>query len=112
MIVGIALLAVFGPGSVPGVFSLAAIWSISFGALPPLVHARMLHAASLRLRDTAAAWTTIAFNLAIGGGALLGGVLLDRFGVQALPWTAVALVLLGALFVLATDRRRIAIHPG
>ncbi len=110
--VGISLLALLAPGSPPAVFILAAIWSLAFGGLPPLMHARMLHSASLRLRDTAAAWTTIAFNLAIGGGAFLGGVLLDQVGIRVLPWVGVALVLAGIAFVLVTDRRRIAIHPG
>jgi predicted MFS family arabinose efflux permease len=110
--VGLILLAAFGPGSLPAVFVFAAIWSVAFGAFPPLMHARMLHSASLRLRDTAAAWTTIAFNLAIGGGAFVGGVLLDHFGIRVLPWAGVVIVLAGFVFVLVTDRRRIAIHPG
>ena len=110
--VGLILLASFGPGSLRAVFVFAAIWSVAFGAFPSLLHARMLHSASLRLRDTAAAWTTIAFNLAIGGGALVGGVLLDHFGIRVLPWAGVVIVLAGFVFVLLTDRRRIAIHPG
>ncbi len=68
----------------------------------------MLQSASLRLRDTASAWLTISFNIAIGGGALLGGALLDGLGIAVLPSPMVALLVVGLVFVLATDRARLA----
>jgi predicted MFS family arabinose efflux permease len=88
-----------------------AIWSVAFGGIPSLLQSRMMHSVSSPLRDTASAWVTISFNLAIGGGALLGGVLLDHLGIRVLPWTEVALVLAGIGFILATDRRRVGLHP-
>jgi DHA1 family inner membrane transport protein len=87
-------------------------WSIAFGGAPVLIQTRMLHSTSLRLRDAASAWTTISFNIAIGGGALIGGLELDRWGLAALPWGEVVLVSLGVVWILATDRRRIALQPG
>lgn len=86
-------------------------WSIFFGGIPALMHARVLHSASERIRDIAAAMLTTAFNLAIGGGALLGGILLDAYGIEVLPWAAAAIVLVSLAFILATDKRRIAAHP-
>ncbi len=83
-------------------------WSIGFGGIPSLLQTRMMHGVSLRLRDTAAAWTTIAFNIAIGGGALIGGLELDHLGVQALPWGMAVLVGLTVVLVIITDRR--ALH--
>jgi predicted MFS family arabinose efflux permease len=71
----------------------------------------MMHSVSFRLRDTASAWVTISFNTAIGGGALLGGVLLDRLGIRVLPWAEAALILAGIAFILLTDRRRVSLHP-
>jgi predicted MFS family arabinose efflux permease len=106
----VAALAVFGPGSTPAVVAGLVAWSICFGGLPSLFQTRMLHAASLRMRDTASAWLTIAFNLAIGLGALVGGGLLDRFGIAILPFAEVAFIALALVFVLSTDRRRIAAH--
>ena len=106
------MLALFAAGSPAATVAGMLVWSIAFGGLPSLLQTRMLHSSSLRVRDTASAWTTISFNVAIGGGALFGGALLDGFGIQVLPWAAVALVLVGVAFVLATDRRRIALHPG
>jgi predicted MFS family arabinose efflux permease len=74
------------------------------------MHTRVLHSASERIRDLAAAWLTTAFNVAIGGGALLGGVLLDHFGIAVLPWIASAIIAAALAFVLASDRARLAVH--
>jgi predicted MFS family arabinose efflux permease len=107
-VVGLALVAPDAPVRV--VIGLA-ILSVAFGGIPSLLQSRMMHSVSARLRDTASAWVTISFNLAIGGGALLGGVLLDRLGIQVLPWAEGALVLAAIVFILATDRRRVSLHP-
>jgi len=99
-------------GTSPGTVIAGMIaWSIFFGGVPALMHARVLHSASERIRDIAAAMLTTAFNLAIGGGALLGGLLLDAYGLEVLPWAAAAIVLVSLAFILATDKRRIAAHP-
>ncbi len=110
---GVALsilaLAAFGTSAVPIVIGMV-IWSIFFGGVPALMHSRVLHSASERIRDLAAAWLTTAFNLAIGGGALIGGFLLDGFGIRVLPWIAAAVIAGGLAFVVATDRARMAAH--
>ncbi|TXK19277.1 MFS transporter [Homoserinibacter sp. GY 40078] len=106
----VLFLAAFGTEVLPVVIGMA-VWSASFGGVPALMHSRVLHSASDRIRDLAAAWLTTAFNLAIGGGALIGGGLLDAYGIQILPWIASAVILVGLVFVLATDRARIAAHP-
>lgn len=110
--VSVAALALFTAGSPVRVVAGMIAWSVAFGGLPSLLQTRMMHSVTVRLRDAGAAWTTISFNTSIGAGALLGGVLLDRLGIQVLPWIEVALVLAAIVFVLATDRRRIALHPG
>jgi predicted MFS family arabinose efflux permease len=107
VILSVSALGVFGAGSIPATLAGGVAWGIFFGGLPSLIQARMLHSASLRLRDTASAWLTISFNIAIAGGALLGGVVLDVIGVAALPWGLVAGVAITLVFVLATDRARL-----
>ena len=109
--ISVGALAVFGAESPVALIAGLMAWSVCFGALPALFQTRMLHAASLRLRDTASAWLTIAFNIAIGGGALLGGFLLDGFGIAVLPYAEVVLIVIGLIFVLATDPVRIALRP-
>lgn len=101
----ILLLAIFGTDAIFVTIGLA-IWSASFGGFPALMHARNLRAASPNIRDYAAAWLTIAFNAAIGGGALLGGLILDGLGIAAIPWFAAAIVAAGLVLVLVVDFRR------
>ena len=77
-----------------------AVWGASFGALPSLLQARMLHTASVRVRDVAASYFTTSFNFAIGMGALVGGLLLDRLGVGVLAWFDIAITVVGLALVL------------
>jgi predicted MFS family arabinose efflux permease len=80
------------------------LWGLAFGLVPPLLQTRLLHTASSRIRDTASAFYTTAFNIGIGGGALIGAVLLDWRGLGALPVATIALVLVGLAVVLVTLR--------
>ena len=113
VIISVSALAAFGPGSIPATIAGGIAWGVFFGGIPSLVQARMLQSASLRLRDTASAWLTISFNIAIAGGALVGGFVLDGLGVAALPWVLVVAVAVALVFVLITDgaRTRAAAHP-
>jgi predicted MFS family arabinose efflux permease len=80
------------------------VWGLAFGLIAPLLQTRMLQTASPRIRDTASAFYTTAFNAGIGGGALVGSLLLDWQGVSILPVADVALTLLGLVIILATIR--------
>lgn len=75
------------------------LWGASFGALPSMLQARMLHAASPRIRDLSSAFMTTSFNIGIGGGALIGAVLLEQYDVSVLPWWFLAI--LGVAIVIA-----------
>ena len=80
------------------------VWGVAFGALPPLFQTRMLQVAPAAMRDLASAFYTTGFNAGIGGGALIGALVLDGSGLDALPvlYIVVAVVVLG--LVLVTDR--------
>jgi predicted MFS family arabinose efflux permease len=79
---------------------LLTLWSAFLGGVPVIFQARLLQTASLALRDIAAAWLTVSFNIGIAGGALVGGLVIATWSVAALP--IVMLVCLGgALAVLA-----------
>lgn len=80
-------------------------WSAFLGGVPVIFQARLLQIASPALRDIGAAWITVAFNLGIGGGALLGGVVLEVWSLGALPVVASALLGAGLLLVLVALRR-------
>lgn len=87
------------------------IWSIAFGGAPAMLQTRMLHTASPRIRDVASAYLTTSFNIAIGGGAAIGALLLDRTDITVLPFVDVAITLAAIVVFLVGDgivRRRLA----
>ncbi|WBU36761.1 MFS transporter [Homoserinibacter sp. YIM 151385] len=94
------------------IIAMLAVWSIAFGGLPAIFQTRLLHSASPRLRDVASAWLTTSFNIAIGGGALIGGILLDVWGVGWLPAVMTVLVGAGLVFAIATTPKRVPGHTG
>jgi predicted MFS family arabinose efflux permease len=110
VVVAIVATALLGHGLVAAILIMV-IWSASFGGLPALFQTRAMHGASARTRDLSAAVITTAFNLAIGAGALVGGIVLDNLGIAVIPWVAAAVVAAGFAWVLATDRVRLAAHP-
>jgi predicted MFS family arabinose efflux permease len=98
----LAAVALVVLGAAPGVWPSIvafAVWGVAFGAIPPLLQTRLLQTAPSGHRDAASALYTTAFNVGIGGGALVGAVLFDRFGVQSLPFVYAA-VLVAVVFVL------------
>lgn len=97
--VSVLLLGLF-PGNFPVAIAAFVVWSTAFGGLPAMLQTRMMHVASARVRDVASAYQTTAFNAAIGAGALVGGILLDRTGILVLPFTDVALTLVGVLLAV------------
>jgi len=101
--VSVTLLAMF-TATLPVALAAFVLWGMAFGMLPPLLQTRMLHAASPRIRDTASAFYTTAFNAGIGGGALLGAVLLDTVGLELVPIVYVGLLLVALVLVIVTDR--------
>lgn len=108
------VLSVAGLAAVPGaplaVIVLVTLWSAFLGGVPVIFQARLIHTASPALRDIAAAWLTVAFNVGIGGGALLGGVMIGIWSVAALPLAPVALVL-AALGIVVASRPRVHALP-
>jgi predicted MFS family arabinose efflux permease len=111
--IGVLIVGLLIVGLFPHVFwvEIAAmfLWSAAFGSAPPMLQARMLHTASPRMRDTAAAYITTSFNLAIGAGAFFGGLLLDFVSLRALPFVDIVGSLAAVVMVLVGDawlRRR------
>ena len=80
------------------------VWGVAFGGVPAMLQTRLLRAASPRVRDLAAALQTTAFNIGIGGGALLGGLVLNVWSITALPFLDVAIVLVGLVLLVIGDR--------
>jgi predicted MFS family arabinose efflux permease len=101
----VVVLAIWSENPVVVVVAIV-VWGTSFGGLPAMLQTRMLHTASFRTRDLAAALQTTAFNVGIGGGALVGGFLLDSRGIESLPMTLVLFVAIAFVLMVGTDALR------
>lgn len=111
-VAGLAVIGLAAVGAAPAasadpvaVVVLIVAWSAFLGGVPVIFQARLLQLASPALRDIGAAWITVAFNVGIGGGALLGGVVLEVWSLAALPVVAGALLGAGLVLVVVALRR-------
>lgn len=95
------------PGLWPAVIAYTA-WGFAFGAVPPLLQTRLLQAAPPERRDAASALYTTAFNIGIGGGALLGGLLFGAFGVGAVPLAYAVMLVAASVMVVVSSTRAAA----
>ncbi len=98
----IALLLGLNRDSAPlqylGVFG----WGLTFGGAATLLQTALADTAGSGA-DAALAMNVVTWNSAIAGGGILGGLLLDGIGPQALSWAVVALSL-SALAIAASAR--------
>jgi DHA1 family inner membrane transport protein len=95
------MLGAFG-GNQPVAITCMILWRLFFGGIPSVMAAQPLSSASPRIRDQAAAFLTVSFNTGIGGGALIGGVIVDRLGLGTLPWGRAAFITAAIMFVVGT----------
>ncbi len=101
----VAVMAVFAHIPWLGVAAFT-LWGFAYGALPPLLNTRLLHVASRRIRDAASALYTTAFNIGIGGGALLGAALFGVTGIEGLAWVFVGIFAVASLLMVLSFRTR------
>jgi predicted MFS family arabinose efflux permease len=105
VILAVSTLALFA--DVPVVVVIAFIvWGAAFGGVPTLLQTRLLQSASTNVRDVGAALLTTSFNIGIGGGAAIGGVLFDRFPTTVLPWVEAGSIGLAIVALLVMEARR------
>lgn len=101
--VSMAMLGARGTGEV-WVITMVMLWAAAFGGIPALLQLRLLRAASVRLRDFGSAVLVTAFNLGIGGGALVGALLYDPLGVQALGYAGASGFAIAVVVTVVADR--------
>ncbi|OZQ79634.1 MFS transporter [Paenibacillus odorifer] len=100
-LIGFALISlVLGLWSEHGtiIFISVALWGLTFGGAATLLQTALAQAAGKQGVDIVMPINTTVWNLAIAGGGILGGVLLNQWGTTSFPW-ALLLLLLLALFV-------------
>jgi len=86
-----------------------ALWSLGFAVTEPLFGQYIMELSSPRLRDFAGAMRTTAWNLGIGSGSFIGGVLLIPLGITALPYLGASVLVGGATVALIARRRERAL---
>lgn len=79
-------------GSQAVVFLAVAVWGVAFGGAGTLFQTASAQAAG-EAADVAQSMVVTAWNIAIAGGGLIGGVLLQNRGAGALPWSLIVLLL-------------------
>lgn len=95
--VAMALLATPGWG-----YLAAGLWGLGWGGVPTLMQ-KATSDASGAAADTAQAVLVTLWNVAMAGGGIVGGLLLDTFGPAAFPWTGLVLAV-PTLAVVITAR--------
>lgn len=76
------------------VYAGVAVWGLTFGGAATLLQTALADTAGDGA-DVALSMNVVAWNSAIAGGGLLGGVLLETQGVASLPWAVLALLSIG-----------------
>lgn len=100
--VAAALLAVLG-GNPVLVYVAAVLWGLGWGGVPTLLQTAVADAGG-DSADAAQAMLVTLWNVAMAGGGIVGGVLLEALGSASLPGT-VLLLLLPVIAVVAAARR-------
>lgn len=93
-----ALLLGIDSGSTVVVLLGVTIWGLTFGGAPTLLQTVLADVAD-EGADVAQSMLVTVFNLAVAGGGIVGGVLLEHAGATAFPWALVLLALLSLALV-------------
>ncbi len=86
-------------------------WSAAFSIADPLYGQLMMMSAGPRIRDFAGALRTTSWNLGIGSGAFVGGLVLVPWGLSALPLIGAAVAVCAAAVTLAMRTRTTPATP-
>ncbi|NUT95385.1 MAG: MFS transporter [Saccharothrix sp.] len=84
----VGLLFLDGPVAV---FVAVALWGLGWGGVPTLLQTAVAHAGGAAA-DTAQAMLVTLWNVAMAGGGVVGGVLLDAAGPTSFPWSVLVLL--------------------
>ena len=106
-LLGFALVAAalwVGGTSASVVYTAVAIWGLTFGGAATLLQSALANASGEEGVDIVMPINTTVWNLAIAGGGIVGGVLLELVGVQAFPGVLMIILLLGLIIAWSAKR--------
>ncbi|WP_434167210.1 MFS transporter [Peribacillus frigoritolerans] len=89
-----SLLLVINSANVIIVFLSVGLWGVSFGGAGTLLQTALAHAAGEEAVDIAIPISATFWNLAIAGGGVVGGILLNMMGADSIPWTLLIIILI------------------
>lgn len=104
-----ALLFGFGAQYPVVIYIGVVVWGVTFGGAATLLQTALADAAG-RGADVALSMNVVAWNAAIAGGGVAGGMLLESLGVGSFPWFL--LILLAVAFLVAWSSGSHAFKPG
>lgn len=105
-----SLLLVISGNSIIGVFGSVALWGLTFGGAGTLLQTALAKAAGEDAVDIAIPISATFWNLAIAGGGVGGGILLDTMGSQSIPWTLFIILLLALLVSWSAQKNGFRSH--
>jgi predicted MFS family arabinose efflux permease len=106
-LLGFALVSValwVGGTSAPVVIVSVALWGLTFGGAATLLQTALAEASGEEAVDTVMPINTTVWNLAIAGGGIVGGNLVELVGVQAFPGVLLLLLVLALITVWRAGR--------
>ncbi len=92
----IALAFALLPASPTLVFTGVAIWGLTFGGAATLLQTALADTAGDGA-DVALSMNVVAWNSAVAGGGIVGGILLNTYGVSSFSWAVVLLLIVGLI---------------
>ncbi|MFD1773842.1 MFS transporter [Paenibacillus rhizophilus] len=78
------------------IYLVVAVWGLTFGGAATLLQTAVAEAAG-ESADVAQSMLVTAWNLGIGGGGVMGGILIETLGVGSFPWALFILLILALL---------------
>ena len=91
LFLGAVLMLAVTTGAPLAIYGAALIWGLAFGGSATVFQTASAHAAG-PAADVAQAMIVTAWNIAIFGGAVVGGVILETAGAGGLSWAGIALL--------------------
>ncbi len=105
----VCLLFIGAADAPAAIYAGVAVWGLTFGGAATLLQTALADSAGAGA-DVALSMNVVAWNSAIAGAGVLGGVLLGAWGAGAFPWAVLALTAAG--FGVAWSARRDGFPPG
>ncbi|MFD2439944.1 hypothetical protein ACFSS8_07380 [Paracoccus kondratievae] len=95
-----ALVLGIGTDSTSAVYAAICLWGLAYGGAATLFATSMTRVAG-EATDVAQSMIVTVWNIAIAGGGILGGILLNNLGAVAFPWSVLALLVVTLAVVWA-----------